>query len=661
MLQLLIKAFSYLINLKRKNNNSLNNIMHEEKSELSNNTKIEKQEDDKKVFDFIKANGFSKTNIYSRNQNGHTVLTLALSLNKPIDFIKQILEIDKSGILSNIDWQIEKNIKDKDSTKKITDVISPLEISLMHKSAEQVDVLLKNYADFNQVINSKNQTVYELLTDKENKNKFSDKKWQKVIKNLKKLGAHNNTSTAYIPHAPIESLVFEGSGVRGVVYPGAIKALEEREVMNGLKRVGGVSSGSIAALFVALGHDSKTIKKYLNEVDFTMFMQLSNDKWYHKFGYGILNLIGKCIPKLEVLKSIIPGLFNKSNGTYKLDKAKTWIDERIYEVIGKKNATFKDLVDAKKTNPNIKDLYVELCNLTTRSGEVWSFENHPNARISDVIAASITFPLAFELSTLKVDGKLYSYADGGIYDNAPVLSMFNSEKYLPQGYNFDHKGANPGVYILKVDDKEECENLLWNKGVPRESIKYSKMKFFEDLIKSFGNKQQFVAEQYPTRIIQINDGGVSTLQFKIKDKQKAKANIRGYKTAKNHLENYRSNGSCYFIFDPKKYKDTKDLNLLDRPELKTITSTEKLEKLKSDLLEKIKTLRLYNKEYYKGRSVIMLKRSCYRRLACVNYLLKQHELKNKGTVNYNVKMDKINNGSGIGSNKRKSTKNCNIL
>ena len=41
------------------------------------------------------------------------------------------------------------------------------------------------------------------------------------------------------------NLVFEGGGVKGIAYAGAIGVLEERDILAGIQRVAGTSAGAI--------------------------------------------------------------------------------------------------------------------------------------------------------------------------------------------------------------------------------------------------------------------------------------------------------------------------------------------------------------------------------------------------------------------------------
>ncbi len=44
---------------------------------------------------------------------------------------------------------------------------------------------------------------------------------------------------------PFRKLVFEGGGVKGIAYVGAMEILEENQILQNIHRVGGTSAGAI--------------------------------------------------------------------------------------------------------------------------------------------------------------------------------------------------------------------------------------------------------------------------------------------------------------------------------------------------------------------------------------------------------------------------------
>ena len=63
-------------------------------------------------------------------------------------------------------------------------------------------------------------------------------------------------------------LAFEGGGVKGISYAGAIRALEDAGVLQNIKGVAGSSAGAIAAALVGCGLTGKEVEDELRNQDF---------------------------------------------------------------------------------------------------------------------------------------------------------------------------------------------------------------------------------------------------------------------------------------------------------------------------------------------------------------------------------------------------------
>ena len=62
--------------------------------------------------------------------------------------------------------------------------------------------------------------------------------------------------------AVVKNLVFEGGGVRGVAFTGALLELQQRHQLDSLQRVAGTSVGSIHAALLAVGYTPAEIGQY---------------------------------------------------------------------------------------------------------------------------------------------------------------------------------------------------------------------------------------------------------------------------------------------------------------------------------------------------------------------------------------------------------------
>jgi len=71
---------------------------------------------------------------------------------------------------------------------------------------------------------------------------------------------------------PFRNLVFEGGGVKGVAYVGALATLEEKGILEQIQRVGGTSAGAINAVLLALDYSRREMLDVLLEMDFKSFL-----------------------------------------------------------------------------------------------------------------------------------------------------------------------------------------------------------------------------------------------------------------------------------------------------------------------------------------------------------------------------------------------------
>lgn len=121
-----------------------------------------------------------------------------------------------------------------------------------------------------------------------------------------------------------KNLVFEGGGVKGIAYIGAIDELRNRGILDDIQRVAGTSAGAINAILVGLNYSKEDIEHILMTLDFTDFMDDS---------LGIVRDTTRLIEEY---------------GWYKGDYFRDWIGEIIKNKTGNTDATFKDLQRAKK-------------------------------------------------------------------------------------------------------------------------------------------------------------------------------------------------------------------------------------------------------------------------------------------------------------------------
>jgi NTE family protein len=201
-----------------------------------------------------------------------------------------------------------------------------------------------------------------------------------------------------------KNLVFEGGGVKGIAYVGALDVLTQKKIIPNITRVGGTSAGAINAVLLGLGFSQNETKDILWALEFQKFM---DDSW------GFIGGTER---------------FIKDYGWYKGDYFRHWIGELIRQKTGNSESTFAD-IEVMKESKGFKSLYFMGTNLSTYFSEVFSAEHTPRICVADAVRISMSIPLFF---AAKRNARGDVYVDGGVLDNYPV-KLFDREKYLQTG------------------------------------------------------------------------------------------------------------------------------------------------------------------------------------------------------------------------------------
>ena len=222
------------------------------------------------------------------------------------------------------------------------------------------------------------------------------------------------------------NLIFEGGGVKGIAYVGALREMHKAGVLGNIQRVGGTSAGAINAVLVATGHTLKETFDLLSDLDFEKFLDSS---------WGIARDINR--------------LRNKY-GWYKGDFVRKWIGKRIAAKIGNPDATFNDF-----RQHGFKDLFLVGTNLSTGFSEVFSAEHTPRMSVAGATRISMSIPLFFKC----VRGEREDvYVDGGVLRNYPI-KLFDRQKYI-RSADLKKHAREPKYYDIN------------NKKLPKGSSRY---------------------------------------------------------------------------------------------------------------------------------------------------------------------------------------------
>ncbi|MGD8679905.1 MAG: patatin-like phospholipase family protein, partial [Lysobacterales bacterium] len=208
------------------------------------------------------------------------------------------------------------------------------------------------------------------------------------------------------------NLVFEGGGVKGIAYVGALDQLEKRKILNNIRRVGGTSAGAINAVLLATGHTTAETREILSRLNFKNFM---DDSW------GFVRDSKRLLDEY---------------GWYKGDFFRDWIGGIIEDKAGNRYATFNDF-----RNLGLRDLYLVGTNISTGYSEVFSAEHTPRVPVAEAARISMSIPLFFA-AVRNFRGDVY--VDGGVLRNYPV-KLFDRAKYVTRN-KLNANSRSPGYY-----------------------------------------------------------------------------------------------------------------------------------------------------------------------------------------------------------------------
>ncbi len=282
------------------------------------------------------------------------------------------------------------------------------------------------------------------------------------------------------------NLVFEGGGVKGIAYAGALKVLEDQKILDKIEKVAGTSAGSIVATLVSLRYSAAEIKTIINHTDFASFED-------HKNLFGVV----------------------EHYGIYRGQTFLKWLKLLIRNKDFNENITFAEL-KAK----GCRALHVFATDLNMKQVKEFSAETTPNTVVAEAVRASMSIPLffqAWQFPNSVPDDHLY--VDGGTVYNYPI-TCFDE--------NNEPNMATLGLHLDNIRGVRKDDNL--EKGHIFKYIKY----LFETLL----DAQVIDFERNPSamkRTVRIDDHGISATDFKITKAEKEELYNSGINDTKAFL------------------------------------------------------------------------------------------------------------------------------
>lgn len=218
-----------------------------------------------------------------------------------------------------------------------------------------------------------------------------------------------------MPINQFRNLVFEGGGVKGIAYAGAIQVLEQNQILPNIIRVAGTSAGAITATLLALGAGSRDIADIVGGTDFRQFMDSS------------------LLPTSNIWRLV------KDYGWYKGDAFAAWMQGIIKQRTGDAGTTFAQLRALGAKGGAFRDLYMVGTDLSKQQALTFSGDDTPDVPIWYATRTSMSIPFFFQ--AVMAAGSVR--VDGGVSWNYPI-DMFDDKRFLADA----KKGVKPDYPTL---------------------------------------------------------------------------------------------------------------------------------------------------------------------------------------------------------------------
>ena len=202
--------------------------------------------------------------------------------------------------------------------------------------------------------------------------------------------------------------VFQGGGIKGTGFAGAVMALEDAGYL--FENIAGTSAGAIVAALLAAGYTGREIRDELMQVDYRIFLDAS---W-------------------PVQKSRIAKMINIAFkwGIYRADAFENW----LCGLLEKKGVRY--FRDIRTGNPNHPYKFTAIAsNITGRTilllpAGLATYGIKPDDfPIATAVRMSMCIPFYFEPYKLAVQDSTHVILDGGMLSNYPIWVLDDGSSY----------------------------------------------------------------------------------------------------------------------------------------------------------------------------------------------------------------------------------------
>lgn len=287
--------------------------------------------------------------------------------------------------------------------------------------------------------------------------------------------------------------VFEGGGVKGIAFVGALCYLEEKGYK--FSRVAGTSAGAIIASLLAVGYTAEELK--------TIILSLDYSKLIDKRGLNRIPILGNEMALI------------KYKGIYECNYIEDWLAS-LFEY--KKKTKFKDIMINGKSNLKIIASDITKKELLILPDDLLKYDINPmEFEIWKAVRMSISIPLFFRPYKLQYNNSESFIVDGGLLSNFPVwiFDVNGIPRWPTFGFNLTNKKKSTNKEIGFINFVTDLMDTIVNR-----------------------NEDVFLRDKDSVRIINIPSLGVGATQFNISRELSIKLFESGYESAKIFLNNW---------------------------------------------------------------------------------------------------------------------------
>ncbi len=209
---------------------------------------------------------------------------------------------------------------------------------------------------------------------------------------------------------PPRRLCLSGGGIRVVSYIGALEVLQEKNLLQKVKEICGVSAGGMIGFSLSLGYTLKEITQVCTQFDFSQIRHL----------------------ELEEMVE-----FTEKYGFDTGEKLRAFLRSLLKQKGYKPESTFEDL---KNLKPQVR---VYATDINTCEIKEYSLTKTPTIQIVEALFATMALPIYFMPSLDQETG--HYMLDGGIINNNAYMFLTEEEKKESLSFVFSWSHTNKEV------------------------------------------------------------------------------------------------------------------------------------------------------------------------------------------------------------------------